>query len=71
MIVEILWSVGRSMKIQRALLADLMLRLGTHGIDSEQVMVYFKETARENWPFAGGRQLHVSCRVTRARHHEK
>ncbi len=55
MIIEIWWSVGRGMKIQRALLAGLMLRLGTHGIDSEQLMVCFKETARENWPFAGGR----------------
>ena len=57
MIIEIWWSVGRSMKIQRALLADLMLRLGTHCIDSEEGMVSFKETARENWPFAGGRYL--------------
>ena len=55
MIIEIWWSVGRGMKIQRALLADLMLRLGTHGIDSEQVMAYFKETAWDNLPFAGGR----------------
>ena len=59
MIVEILWSVGRGMKIQRALLADLMLRLGTHCIDSEEVMVCFKETAWDNWPFAGGRFLHA------------
>lgn len=59
MIIEILWSVGRSVKIKRALLADLMLRLGKHGIGSEQVMVCFKETAWENWSFAGGRLLHA------------
>ena len=59
MIVEILWSVGRSVKIKRALLLDLMSRLGEHGIDSEQVMVCFKETAWENWSFAGGRLLHA------------
>ena len=59
MIVEILWSVGRSVKIKRALLADLMKRLDTHGINGEQVMVCFKETAWENWSFAGGRLLHA------------
>ena len=53
------WSVGRSVKIKRALLVDLMSRLGRHGIDSEQVMVCFKETAWENWSFAGGRLLHA------------
>ena len=57
--IEILWSVGRSVKIKRALLIDLMSRLGKHGIDGEQLMVCFKETAWENWSFAGGRLLHA------------
>ena len=59
MIIEILWSVGRSVKIKRALLADLIARLDKQGIDSEQVMVCFNETAWENWSFAGGRLLHA------------
>jgi Tautomerase enzyme len=59
MIIEILWSVGRSVKVKRALLADLMSRLGAQGIDPEQMMVCFKETGWENWSFAGGRLLHV------------
>ncbi len=59
MIVEILWSIGRSVNIKRALLLDLMARLSKHGIDSEHVMVCFKETAWENWSFAGGRLLHA------------
>lgn len=59
MIIEILWSVGRSVKIKRALLADLMTRLASNGIVGEQVMVCFKETAWENWSFAGGRLLHA------------
>ena len=59
MIIEILWSVGRSVKVKRALLIDLMSRLNKHGIDREQVMVCFKETAWENWSFAGGRLLHA------------
>lgn len=58
-VIEILWSVGRSVKVKRALLLDLMSRLDQHGIDSEQVLVCFKETAWENWSFAGGRLLHA------------
>jgi hypothetical protein len=59
MMIEILWSTGRSVKIKLALLADLMSRLSTQGIDPEQVMLCFKETAWENWSFAGGRMLHA------------
>ena len=29
------------------------------GIDTEQVMVVFKEVGWENWSFAGGRILHA------------
>jgi phenylpyruvate tautomerase PptA (4-oxalocrotonate tautomerase family) len=46
-------------KVKRALLADLMARLMAGGIDTEQVMVVFKEVGWENWSFAGGRILHA------------
>ncbi len=59
LLIEILWSVGRSVRVKRALLADLMARLAAQGIDTEQVMVVFHETAWENWSFGGGRQMHV------------
>jgi len=59
LLVEILWSVGRSVKIKRALLTELMTLLSRAGIDIEQVMVVFKETGWENWSFAGGRLLHA------------
>ncbi|GLS15189.1 MULTISPECIES: tautomerase family protein [Hydrogenophaga] len=59
LLIEILWSVGRSVRIKRALLADLMQRLDALGIDTEQVMVVLQETAWENWSFGGGRQLHA------------
>jgi Tautomerase enzyme len=59
MMIEILWSVGRSVNIKRALLLDLMSRLSAQQIDPEQVLVCFKETAWENWSFAGGRMLHA------------
>ena len=58
LLIDILWSVGRSVKVKRGLLADLMARLMAGGIDTEQVMVVFKEVGWENWSFAGGRILH-------------
>ena len=58
-LIEILWSVGRSVKVKRQLLQDLMARLQAADIDTEQVMVCFKETTWENWAFAGGRLVHA------------
>jgi phenylpyruvate tautomerase PptA (4-oxalocrotonate tautomerase family) len=58
-LIEILWSVGRSVKIRKQLLADLMERLRQARLDPENVMVSFKETAWENWAFAGGRLIHA------------
>jgi len=58
-LIEILWSAGRSVKVKRKLLEDLMARLSAAGLDPENVMVCFKETAWENWAFAGGRLIHA------------
>lgn len=58
-LIEILWSAGRSVKIRKALLADLMQRLAAAGRNPENVMVCFRETTWENWAFAGGRLLHA------------
>ena len=59
-LIEILWSVGRSVKVKRKLLADIVRALAAApGLDPEQVMIVFVETAWENWAFAGGRLLHV------------
>ncbi|TCO36832.1 tautomerase family protein [Dokdonella fugitiva] len=58
-LIEILWSVGRSVKVKRQLLAGLLAGLAGHDIDGEHVMVVFKETAWENWAFGGGRILHA------------
>jgi phenylpyruvate tautomerase PptA (4-oxalocrotonate tautomerase family) len=58
-LIEILWSVGRSVKVQRKLLQDLMAALTEAGLDPENVMVCFKETTWENWAFAGGRLIHT------------
>jgi phenylpyruvate tautomerase PptA (4-oxalocrotonate tautomerase family) len=58
-LIEILWSVGRSVKVKKKLLAELMDRLRAAGLDPENAMVVFKETAWENWAFSGGRILHT------------
>ena len=59
-LVEILLSVGRSVKVKRKILADLVAALKRDpGIDAENVFVVFKETQWENWSFGGGRQIHV------------
>ena len=58
-LIEILWSVGRSVKVKKKLLEDLMTLLAAAGLDPENVMICFKETTWENWSFAGGRLIHT------------
>ena len=58
-LIEILWSVGRSVKLKKMLLHELMERLSRAGFEPENVMVCFKETAWENWSFGGGRLIHT------------
>lgn len=58
-LVEILWSVGRSVKVKKKLLEELAISLTHSGFDMENVMVCFKETVWENWSFAGGRLIHT------------
>lgn len=57
-LIEILWSVGRSVKVKKKLLTDLMETLKSSGLNPENVMVCFKETTWENWSFGGGRLIH-------------
>ena len=59
-LVEILLSAGRSVKVKRKILADIVAAMARDpGIPPEHVFVVFKETTWENWSFAGGRQIHV------------
>jgi phenylpyruvate tautomerase PptA (4-oxalocrotonate tautomerase family) len=58
-LIEILWSVGRSVKVKKTFLGKAIELLSASGLEPESVMIVFKETAWENWSFAGGRQLHV------------
>lgn len=60
-LIEILLSVGRSVKVKKKILADIIASLSNNpGLNPENVMVYFKETAWENWSFGGGRLIHTS-----------
>lgn len=56
---EVLWSVGRSVKLKRQFMQHLVDAQHEAGLDPEQLLLVFKETAWENWSFAGGRLLHA------------
>jgi phenylpyruvate tautomerase PptA (4-oxalocrotonate tautomerase family) len=59
-LIEILLSVGRSVKVKKQILAHLMAGLSkAPGLNPENVMVCFKETVWENWAFGGGRLIHT------------
>ncbi len=59
-LVEVLWSVGRSVKVKRKAVADIVAGVArAGGLDPGDVMVVFIETAWENWAFSHGRLLHA------------
>ena len=58
-LIEILLSAGRSVKIKKKIVQDIIDALRAAGFDPENVMICFKETTWENWSFGGGRLLHV------------
>lgn len=59
-LIEILLSVGRSVKVKKLILGHVLAGLArAPGLDPEHVMVCFKETAWENWSFGGGRLIHA------------
>ncbi len=59
-LIEILLSTGRSVKVKRKIAVDLIDSLRqAPGLAPDNVMLVFKETLWENWSFAGGRFIHV------------
>lgn len=59
-LIEILLSIGRSVKIKRKIAIDLIDSLcQATGLEPDNVMLVFKETSWENWSFGGGRFIHV------------
>ena len=59
-LIEVLLSTGRSVKIKRKIAVDLIDSLRqSPGLHPDNVMLVFKETLWENWSFGGGRFIHV------------
>ena len=59
-LIEVLLSTGRSVKVKRKIAVDLIDSLRqAPGLDPDDVMLVFKETLWENWSFGGGRFIHV------------
>ncbi|TLY53329.1 MAG: tautomerase family protein [Gammaproteobacteria bacterium] len=60
-LIEILFSEGRSVKVKKKIVADVLAALTAEPLrlSPEHVMIVFKETRWENWVFGGGRFIHV------------
>ena len=58
-IIEILFSVGRSVKVKRKILETLINKMKDLSFSPEDVFVSFQETAWENWSFANGEIIHA------------
>jgi len=60
LLVEVVWSVGRSVKVKRKVVETMVAGLARAvGARPDNVMVVLQETAWENWSFGGGRVLHA------------
>jgi phenylpyruvate tautomerase PptA (4-oxalocrotonate tautomerase family) len=57
-LVEVLLGVGRSVKVKKSILAQIVEGLSQKGFDPENLMVVFQDVAWENWSPAGGRVPH-------------
>ncbi len=58
-LIEILFSVGRSVKVKRQIVSSIIEALSAQGLNPELIMICFKKTAWENWSFGGGRIIHT------------
>lgn len=58
-LIEILLSVGRSVKVKKQIVQHVVTGLSSQGLDPELIMICFKETTWENWSFGGGRLVHT------------
>jgi phenylpyruvate tautomerase PptA (4-oxalocrotonate tautomerase family) len=60
-LIEILFSEGRSVKVKKKIVADILTVLTNEPLNlvADNVMIVFKETRWENWVFGGGRFIHT------------
>jgi phenylpyruvate tautomerase PptA (4-oxalocrotonate tautomerase family) len=60
-LIEILFSEGRSVKVKKKIVGDILATLTAAPLHltADNVMICFKETRWENWVFGGGRFIHT------------
>lgn len=60
-LIEILFSEGRSVKVKKKIVADILASLTAEPLKlvADNVMIVFKETRWENWVFGGGRFIYT------------
>ena len=58
-LIEILLSLGRSVKVKKRIVEDVIATLTGQGFDPENIMITFVETTWENWSFGGGRFFYL------------
>lgn len=58
-LIEILLGVGRSVKIKKQILRNMMQGLLQQGLNPEHVMVCFQDVAWENWAASAGNIPHA------------
>lgn len=58
-LVEILLGIGRSVKVKKQILGDIVESLSSQGFDLENLMVCFQDVPWENGSPAGGRVPHA------------
>jgi phenylpyruvate tautomerase PptA (4-oxalocrotonate tautomerase family) len=58
-LVEVLLAVGRSVKVKKKIVGDIIEALSSKGLDGEHVMIVFQDVPWENWSPAGGRIPHA------------
>lgn len=58
-LLEIMLGIGRSVKVKRRVLSDIIVDLAALDINPEYVMVCFIDVPWENWSPGGGRMPHA------------
>ena len=58
-LIEILLSLGRSVKVKKRIVEDVLAALTGQGFDPENIMITSVETTWENWSFGGGRFFYL------------
>jgi phenylpyruvate tautomerase PptA (4-oxalocrotonate tautomerase family) len=58
-LIELLLGIGRSVKVKKKIVADIIDTLSKRGFDGEHVMIVFQDVPWENWSPGGGRIPHA------------